>query len=203
MTMVNTNLRMASFRIDSDKWADFIEYARERNTTATSLILTYIDGCLSQSNNGVMTENSRNDKVKNNDNSIDCLKDIQDELIQETEKHSLNIDKLFDLVKSLADENKALKTKLTQLEEKVTDLTSSIDDDKNYISNTLLESSEKISQLNESITATREQLNECRIEAMTRVQLKELLAQNDIKTIKEITKTDLLELVLENDIKVV
>lgn len=201
--MVNTNLRMASFRIDSNKWADFMEYARENNTTATSLILNYIDGCLSQSNNGVMTGINRNDSIKNSDNSINCLKDVQDELIQENQKHDRNIDKLFELVGSLANENKALKSRLEDLEKAVEKDAQSLYDYKQSSDETITENVKIIDKLNELLAMTRTQLNECRIDAMTRQQLRNLLAQRGIKTSKDITKSDLLELVLENDIKVI
>lgn len=203
LTMVSTEQKIASFRINAEKWSAFMEYAREHNTTATSLILNYIDNCLNAESNGVLTNDSRTDNNKNYHNSIECLKDVQDSLIEESQKQDKNIDRLFELVKELAQENKALKSQLDQLEKTVNDDVKAYQDRQEVADDTITENVKKLEQLESEVKTTRTQLNECRIETMTREDLRALLRRNNIKSSDKARKTALIELVLEHGLIVI
>ena len=203
MTVTGTGIKMASFRVDQEKWSAFIEYAREHNTTATGLILNYIDSCLSASTNGIMTKDRHSDININQATAINLLQEVQEKLVKDNQEKTDNIAGLFELYETLQAEKGILKATIKKLEETVQNIASSIDDDRKCVSSQLLENGGRIDQLNELITTTRTQVNECQIGAMTREQLMKLLLKKKVKFGVKATKADLIELALENGIIVI
>ena len=201
--MVSTDLRMASFRIDGEKWASFLEYARENHTTATSLILNYIDSCLNDSHNGVNTNGKRNDNDKNSDIILKQINTCLDRLAEESNDHYNDRDKILDSIDGLIKEDELLKAKIEKLEETVKNIRTSADSDRLNSEEKISKHDQKLNQLSQSIKNAIAQLNECELNRRTIEQLRQLLADNGIKTRKDTKKPALLELILENGITVV
>ena len=201
--MTNTGIKMASFRVDQEKWSAFIEYAREHNTTATGLILNYIDSCLSASTNGIMTKDRYHDKSIDQTNIINSLQKVQEKLVKDNQEKTDNITGLFELYETLQTEKGTLKATVQKLEERLKNVIDIMDVDRTSLDNRILENSERMDGLSQLIATTRTQVNECQIGAMTREQLMKMLVKKKIKFGVKATKADLIELALENGIIVI
>lgn len=197
---VNTNQKVASFRIHADKWADFIEYARSNNRTATSLILDYIDSCIQSGHDYVNTIASCHDKSQSLNTNINYLKNVQNNLVEESNKCNLNIDKLFNAVDYLSQENRSLKLKLEKLEDTVTSVLDNHCKHHEIIDDIATDNVNKIEQLNNQNKVILDELKMLKLQLLTVKELEAMLNKFKVKYQPKTPKPSLIKLAIENNL---
>lgn len=194
---MNTNQKVASFRINADKWADFIEYARSNNRTATSLILDYIDSCIQSGHDRISTNIIHHDKSDSLNTNINSLKKVQNSLVEQGKKHDLNINKLFSSVEELTEDDETIRYVMQQLENNFKNLFDYHHRHHEIIDDVMAKNTKNIEKLKSQNQAIWDVVAVLKLQQMTVKQIKELLDKTKIQYGDRDSKDSLVKLALK------
>ena len=193
--MSTNNQRLASFRIDSDTWSDFIEYARSNHRTATSLLTEYIENCIDKAPT-LKPSCIDNDEVTNEEfiklrDSVTAMGErghYQNRLIRALQNKCEGYDSAIKRLDSRSESNQARLSGVESV------------NDKRYQKglSDINELTQKLAYLQSEITAINQALNNSKKADLTNHDLHTILDKAGVKYRKKAPKPELLKLAQDN-----
>lgn len=193
--MSTNNQRLASFRIDSDIWSDFIEYARSNHRTATSLLTEYIENCIDKTPT-LKTNHIDNYEVTNEEfvklrDSVKSMSErghYQNRLIRALQNKSEGHDLAIKRLDSRSESNQA---RLSGVEST---------NDKRYQKSLsdINELTQKLANLQSEITAINQAFNSSKNSDFTNHDLRTILEKAGVKYRKKAPKQELMKVAEDN-----